>query len=90
MVDAIISAIMGPLAPVFAILGGIVAVIGAKQPFVQMAARQSVTVAATDVYDAFTTIRPYRSQSRPKEVLKMLQRHFRIVKNTASRSLFLF
>jgi HD-GYP domain-containing protein (c-di-GMP phosphodiesterase class II) len=31
-------------------------------------------VKLADVYDAFTTIRPYRSQSRPKEVLKMLQR----------------
>jgi HD-GYP domain-containing protein (c-di-GMP phosphodiesterase class II) len=30
-------------------------------------------VKLADVYDAFTTIRPYRSQSRPKEVLKMLQ-----------------
>jgi HD-GYP domain-containing protein (c-di-GMP phosphodiesterase class II) len=31
-------------------------------------------VKLADVYDAFTTIRPYRSQTRPKEVLKMLQR----------------
>ena len=31
-------------------------------------------VKLADVYDAFTTIRPYRSQSRPKEVLKMLTR----------------
>jgi HD-GYP domain-containing protein (c-di-GMP phosphodiesterase class II) len=29
-------------------------------------------VKLADVYDAFTTIRPYRSQTRPKEVLKML------------------
>jgi HD-GYP domain-containing protein (c-di-GMP phosphodiesterase class II) len=31
-------------------------------------------VKLADVYDAFTTIRPYRSQTRPKEVLKMLSR----------------
>lgn len=31
-------------------------------------------VKLADVYDAFTTIRPYRSQTRPKEVLKMLKR----------------
>ena len=29
-------------------------------------------VKLADVYDAFTTIRPYRSQTRPREVLKML------------------
>lgn len=31
-------------------------------------------VKLADVYDAFTTIRPYRSQTRPREVLKMLER----------------
>lgn len=31
-------------------------------------------VRIADVYDAFTTIRPYRSQSRPREVLKMLRK----------------
>lgn len=31
-------------------------------------------VKLADVYDAFTTIRPYRSQTRPKEVLKMLSK----------------
>jgi putative nucleotidyltransferase with HDIG domain len=32
----------------------------------------SQMVKIADVYDAFTTIRPYRSQARPTEVLKML------------------
>ncbi len=31
-------------------------------------------VKIADVYDAFTTIRPYRSQSRPVEVMKMLKK----------------
>jgi putative nucleotidyltransferase with HDIG domain len=31
-------------------------------------------VKIADVYDAFTTIRPYRSQARPQEVLKMLRK----------------
>lgn len=31
-------------------------------------------VKIADVYDAFTTIRPYRSQARPFEVLKMLKK----------------
>jgi HD-GYP domain-containing protein (c-di-GMP phosphodiesterase class II) len=31
-------------------------------------------VRIADVYDAFTTIRPYRSQARPTEVLKMLRK----------------
>lgn len=34
----------------------------------------SQIVKIADVYDAFTTIRPYRSQSRPQEVLKMLRK----------------
>lgn len=34
----------------------------------------SKIVKIADVYDAFTTIRPYRSQSRPQEVLKMLRK----------------
>lgn len=33
----------------------------------------SKMVKIADAYDAFTTIRPYRSQTRPKEVLKMLR-----------------
>lgn len=33
----------------------------------------SKIVKLADVYDAFTTIRPYRSQTRPREVLKMLK-----------------
>jgi HD-GYP domain-containing protein (c-di-GMP phosphodiesterase class II) len=34
----------------------------------------SEIVKIADVYDAFTTIRPYRSQSRPQEVLKLLRK----------------
>lgn len=34
-------------------------------------------VKIADVYDAFTTIRPYRSQVRPQEVLKMLRKQAR-------------
>lgn len=33
----------------------------------------SKIVKIADAYDAFTTIRPYRSQTRPKETLKMLK-----------------
>lgn len=33
----------------------------------------SKIVKIADAYDAFTTIRPYRSQTRPKEALKMLR-----------------
>jgi putative nucleotidyltransferase with HDIG domain len=36
--------------------------------------RGSRIVKIADVYDAFTTIRPYRSQARPFEVLKMLRK----------------
>lgn len=34
----------------------------------------SQIVRIADIYDAFTTIRPYRSQARPQEVLKMLRK----------------
>ena len=34
----------------------------------------SMIVKIADVYDAFTTIRPYRSQARPREVLKMFRK----------------
>ena len=34
----------------------------------------SQIVRIADIYDAFTTIRPYRSQARPTEVLKMLRK----------------
>ncbi len=34
----------------------------------------SQIVRIADIYDAFTTIRPYRSQVRPREVLKMLRK----------------